>query len=82
MASGAQSKTKADQAMDRQELKNLISGYKGFGLLSLIRALIFRSWRCTCLALVSAMMIFGQWIGPIGFVSAKLKSVEFEWCAG
>lgn len=66
----------------RQELKNLILEYKGFGILTLIRLLLFRSFRSTLLGLTGIMLLIGQWVGPVGYAAAKIVSAEFMWCQG
>lgn len=51
-----------------EELKALLGEYRGFGMFSLIRSLLFRGWRHAGLALVSLLLLAGQWVGPFGCV--------------
>lgn len=69
-------------AFARQELKDLIVDYKGFGILTLIRLLLFRSCRATLLAFTGIMLLVGQWVGPVGYGAAKIISTDFMWCQG
>lgn len=63
-----------------EQLKDLIKGYKGFGILSLIRALMFRGWRSCLLALTGVVLLLGQWTGPVGFIAFKVTTEKYEFC--
>lgn len=63
-----------------EELKDLIKGYKGFGILSLIRALMFRDGRSCLLALTGVVLVLGQWTGPVGFIAFKVTNETYEFC--
>lgn len=65
-----------------EELKALVEEYRGFGMFSLIRVLSFRGWRCRLLALLSALLVVGQWAGPFGFIAFKIRTMESEHCPG
>lgn len=67
---------------EREELKALLGEYRGFGMFSLIRALLFRDWRHAGLALVSLLLLVGQWAGPFGFIAFKLRMLELDDCPG
>lgn len=68
--------------LGRDELKELLGEYRGFGMFSLIRALLFRGWRHAGLALVSLLLLVGQWAGPLGFIAFKLRMLELDDCPG
>ena len=62
-------------------LKTLISEYKGFGLLSLVRALMFSGGcRDFMISLMGLALLIGQWAGPIGFIAFKLRSEDVTEC--
>lgn len=65
---------------EREELKMLIEGYRGFGLLSVIRALMFSSFRGFMVSLMGIALLIGQWAGPIGFIAFKLESEDITEC--
>ncbi len=46
-----------------EELRGLVEGYRGFGMFSLIRVLLFRGWRHCGLAVLALMLLIGQWAG-------------------
>lgn len=60
----------------------MIDGYKGFGMLSLIRVLIFRDFRSFLLAMIGVLLVVGQWAGPVGFIAFKLESEDISACDG
>lgn len=66
----------------QEELKVLVDGYKGFGMLSLIRVLIFRDCRSFLLAMIGILLLVGQWAGPVGFIAFKLESEDISACDG
>lgn len=69
-------------AAGQEELKVLVDGYKGFGMLSLIRVLIFRDFRSFLLAMMGILLLMGQWAGPVGFIAFKLESEDISACDG
>lgn len=72
-----------EKALARQELKALIVDYKGFGILTLIRLLLFRNFRCMLLGIMGVMLMIGQWAGPVGYSAAKFTNDEgLTWCDG
>lgn len=64
------------------ELRALLGDYRGFGMFSLIRALLFRGWRHAGLALISILLLVGQWAGPLGFIAFKIRTSELHECPG
>lgn len=68
--------------LGRDELKALLGEYRGFGMFSLIRALLFRGWRHAGLAFVSLLLLVGQWAGPFGFIAFKLRMLDHDDCPG
>lgn len=64
------------------ELKALVADYRGFGMFSLIRALLFRGWRSGLLAVLSTLLLVGQWAGPFGFIAFKIRMLELDDCPG
>lgn len=64
------------------ELKALVDGYKGFGILTLIRVLMFRSFRFFLLSLVGIVLLIGQWTGPVGFIAFKVTTDDLTLCPG
>lgn len=67
---------------EQAKLKALIDGYKGFGILSIIRVLMFRDCRSCMLALVGLLLLVGQWTGPVGFIAFKLETEDMAVCEG
>lgn len=65
-----------------EDLKKLIHGYHGFGILSLIRALLFKGCRFGTLAIVGIALLIGQWMGPVGFIAFKVTTEDIKLCAG
>lgn len=60
----------------------MVLGYSGFGILSLIRALMFRGWLSFMLAITGIVLLVGQWMGPVGFIAFKLTTEDMEICEG
>jgi len=60
-----------------EELRGLIEEYRGFGMFSLIRVLVFRGWRHWGLAALSVMLLIGQWAGII--VAAHMHTILESW---
>lgn len=46
-----------------EELRGLVEEYRGFGMFSLIRVLLGGGWRHWGLAVLSVMLLVGQWAG-------------------
>lgn len=65
-----------------RELKAMIQEYKGFGILSIIRLLIFRGCGSFLLALIGTLLLVGQWAGPAGFIAFKLETDDMYFCKG
>lgn len=65
-----------------EELKSLVEEYKGFGIICLIRALMFKNCRSTLLAFVGVVLLVGQWAGPVGFIAFKLENENVTACDG
>lgn len=65
-----------------ERLKDLLENYRGFGMFSLIRALLFRGKRHAGLALISLLLLVGQWAGPFGFIAFKLRMLKLDDCPG
>eukprot|EP00752_Nemacystus_decipiens_P007138 g6391.t1 len=64
----------------RDKLIELLGEYRGFGMFSLIRSLLFRGWRHAGLALISLLLLVGQWAGPLGFIAFKLRMLDHDDC--
>lgn len=69
-------------AAGRDELRALVDGCKDFGMFSMIRALLFRGWPSSGLAVLSIMLLAGQWAGPFGFIAFKIRMLELNECPG
>lgn len=67
-------RTQGGPPLGHEELKQLIGGYKGFGILSLIRALMFKDCRSCMLAWIGVVLLLGQWTGPVGFIAFKFTT--------
>lgn len=59
-----------------RELKELVIGYKGFGMISLIVTLASSKKLWMPHLLLAMCLLVGQWAGPVGFAAAEARQVQ------